>query len=302
MMKRFAILLLGLFVLGACQTPGGGRGSHTLVIMGEDSDPGSIARNDRVHVRVLNEFASQLSDYGFDVFDETAVTLDTHRQGRIRRPDAELIDVARGVRRPPIDTIALFTIYVAKPDVGYTRKVRLRIVGRLLSVHDGRRLGNFEVFETGNVRPGCRGDCLAEEVGDIARVLGREVADILGEKLGARFAYRPTPRLRPISDNGLVRGISLIFEDFTPIQMQDIEDYLVVFSGYRSHRPSATFHRHNEIWYQSSIRHAKLLRNLERMFEEIDVRARIQFSGNEYRIRNVRLPNRARRRAPRYRW
>ena len=96
--------------------------------------------------------------------------------------------------------------------------------------------------------------------------------------------------------------MSLIFEDFTSIQMQDIEDYLVVFSGYRSHRPSATFHRHNEIWYQSSIRHAKLLRNLERMFEEMDVRARIQFSGNEYRIRNVRLPNRARRRAPRYRW
>ena len=43
------------------------------------------------------------------------------------------------------------------------------------------------------------------------------------------------------------------------------------------------------MWYESSIGTAKLQRNLTRMLEELDMRARISFSGNEYNVRQIRF-------------
>jgi len=298
-MKRLLTLIVALLAISACQTNGfGDRESHAVLVMVEDSDSGSLNRNSRVARRVMDEFADQISAHGFSVFDETALTFNTRRGQGTRRGDAQLIDIARGIRRPPIDTIALFTIFVDKQDRAHTRKLRVRVAGRLLSVQCGRRLGSFEVSETGNVRPGCTGPCFAEEVGDLARPLGQEVADILGEKLGARFGT-PTPiNYR----DGMVRGLTLTFDNFSIVEIQDIESYLEIFSGYRSHRPITSFRRHFEIWYESSIAHARMQRNLERMFEELGMRARISFAGNSYNIRQLRVPVRARKRAPRYRW
>ena len=291
-MKRLAIVTLGLLGLGGCAASGEwvvggppGRASQTLLIMGEDVDPDSVARTDRSFNRVLNEFSTALSAHGFSVYDEAAVTLDTHRQGRSRRSDAELIDIAKGVRNPPIDTIVIFTIYEHTTKRPYTDNLNLRVVGRLLSVHDGRRAGNFETAGADNVRPDCQGGCRSEAIGKIARVLAQDVGDILAEKLAAQGpVVRP-----PGSDGGFVKGYSLIFDDFSAEDWRGIEDYLVIFSGYRSHRPTSTLHRHFEVWYESSISTAKLQRNLTRMLEELDMRARISFSGNEYNVRQIRF-------------
>ena len=116
-MRRIWVLLLAAVAVAACESRGGwevgrgGRGGHSILVMGEDADPDSIARTDRTFSRVLNELANQIEAYGFSVYDETAVTLGGNVQGRSRRTDAELVDVARSVRNPPIDTMVIFTIY-----------------------------------------------------------------------------------------------------------------------------------------------------------------------------------------------
>jgi hypothetical protein len=301
-MRKFLFPLFVLLAVSACQTSGqfdaGARGSHAILIMAEDGDTGSVSRDNRVSRRVLNELSSQISGYGFSVFDETALTFNRNRQGRSRRSDAELIDIARSINRPPIDTIALFTIYTDSRLRPHTRKLRVRVAARLLDAKSGRRLGNFEVSEEGNVHPNCSGPCYAETVGDVAKILGREVADVLSQKLDVRFSRGPGRR----GDDGLVRGLTLTFDNFSVVEMQDIQDYLEIFSGYRSHRPIASFHRHVEIWYESSIPHSKLRRNLDRMFEELGIQARIAFQGDAYNIRQIRVPVRARRKAPAFRW
>jgi hypothetical protein len=287
-MKRLVMASLGLFLLGACAQTGqwtvGGPRDLTLLVMGEDADTDSIARDNRAFTRVLDEIAAALSAHGFRVYDETAVTLDTHGQGRVRRPISELIDVARGVRSPPIDTIALFTIYAQTTKRPYTDKLNLRVGGRLIGVQDGRFRGSFEARQQGDVRPNCSAACRDEAIGDMARVLAQDVGAILAEKLAAQA---PARRLSP-GDTDIVKTFTLIFDDFSAAEMNDMEDYLVIFTGYRSHRPTTTLHRHFEIAYKSSIDEAKLQRNLTRMLEELDMRARIGFVGNEYTVRQIR--------------
>jgi len=301
-MRSMIVSCLALLALTACQTTGefdaGSRGSHAVLVMAEDADTGSISRSSNVTRRVINEISSQVSDYGFSVFDEAALTFNSHKQGRARRTDAELIDVARSITRPSIDTIAFFSIYSESRIQPHTRKLRVRVTARLLDAQSGRHLGNFEVSDLDTIHPRCDGPCYTEAVGDIARVLGREVADVLAQKLDVRFT-RP---VRNIDSEGLVRGLTLTFDNFSIVEMQDIEGYLPIFSGYRSHRLITSFHRHKEIWYESSIKHAKLRRNLDRMLSELGMQARIAFKGNQYTIRQIRIPTRARRKAPEYRW
>ena len=246
-MRKFLFPLFVLLVVSACETSGqfdaGARGSHAILIMAEDGDPGTISRDNWVSRRVLDELYSQISGYGFSVFDETALTFNRNRQGRSRRSDAELIDIVRSINRPPIDTIALFTINTDSLLRPHTRQLRVRISARLLDAQSGRRLGNFEVSDEGNVHPNCSGTCYAETVGDVAKILGREVADVLSTKLDVRFSMGPEQR----TGDGLVRGMTLTFDSFSVVEMQDIHEYLAIFSGYRSHRPIASFSRHVEI-------------------------------------------------------
>jgi hypothetical protein len=291
-MKRLIVVTFGLFLLGACAQTGqwsvGGPQSHTVLVMGEDADGDSIARDNRAFKRVLDEIAAELSSHGFSVYDETAVTLDTHRQGRVRRPVSELIDIARGVRSPPIDTIALFTVYAETTKRPYTDKLNLRVSGRLIGAQDGRFRGSFEARQQGDIRPDCGDKCRDEAISDMARVLAQDVGSILAEKLAAQI---PAGRLAP-GDTGIVKTFTLVFDDFSALEMNDIEDYLVIFTGYRSHRPTSTFNRRFEVAYKSSISEAKMQRNLTRMLEELDMRANVGFVGNEYTVRQIRTASR----------
>jgi len=251
--------------------------------MGEDADSDSIAGDNRAFKRVLDEIAAELRAGGFSVYDETSVTLDTHRQGSVRRPVAELIDIARGVRSPPIDTIALFTIYAETTKRPYTDKLNLRVSGRLIDAQDGRLRGSFESRQKGQVRSDCGDKCRDEVISDMARVLAQDVGTILAEKLAAQI---PARWLAP-GDTGIVKTFTLIFDDFSAAEMNDVEGYLVIFTGYRSHRPTSTLHRHFEIDYKSSITEAKMQRNLTRMLEELDMQARVGFVGNQYTVRQI---------------
>ncbi|MDP6688218.1 MAG: hypothetical protein QF384_01855 [Alphaproteobacteria bacterium] len=65
-----------------------------ILIMGEDADQDTVPRNSRVFKRVLDALVNEMNDQGFNVYDETAVSLDDFAQGRSRRTDAEIIDIA----------------------------------------------------------------------------------------------------------------------------------------------------------------------------------------------------------------
>ena len=222
----FAALMSPTVAKAAAQNP-------TILIMAEDADADGVPRKSRISTRILNELVTQLHNQGFDVYDETAVTLDTHKQGRSRRTDAELVDVARSVRKPPIDVVVFFTVFASTTRKTYTNELNLRVVGRLLSTQDGRRLGNWEesvprrwslpnrCFPEGQ---GVSRDCLLEAVGDDAKIIAREVGSILVEKLEHQLGSRGGVSRR--GEEGLKKGYTLIFDGFDTRDMRDIEEYL----------------------------------------------------------------------------
>ena len=104
-------LLFAALLLTACETARYGAGGVNILIMGEDADPDAVPRDSQVFKRVLDALANELNGEGFNVYDETALTLGGFAQGRLRRTDAEIIDIARSLKRPPIDVAVIYTIY-----------------------------------------------------------------------------------------------------------------------------------------------------------------------------------------------
>ena len=63
--------------------------------MGEDADPDSIPRKHQAFKRVEAALSNEFGDNGYRVYDETLISLENFKQGRIRRSDAEIIDIAK---------------------------------------------------------------------------------------------------------------------------------------------------------------------------------------------------------------
>lgn len=276
-----------------------GSGDPNVLIMGEDVDPDSVARNSRAFKRTLNALTNQLGDQGFSVYDETYITLDNYAQGRVRRSDAEIIDIARSVRRPPIDVALIFTVYTDTQNKGYTNKIRTRIEGRLLNVRNGKRLGNFELASPAQaVSPSCQGGCLLEAQGEQTRMIANDLGAVLTEKLEWMVAGKQSGGAETVKPPD---AFTLVFDGFTPEEIMGFEQYLVVFSGYHSHRPVYNGYRRAEIWYESSISSAKLDRNLKMMLDEMNMRGLIQYAGNTYTVKRIRMRSKLPR-DPNYQW
>jgi hypothetical protein len=264
--------------------------SPNLLILGADADKDSVPRNSRVFRRVLARLNDQMNNYSFDVYDETLITLDNFEQGRSRRSDAEIIDIARSIQRPPIDIAVIFSIYVSAKDHAYTTKVKARIEGRLLNVKTGKNLGAFDV-DSGkywNAPGDCPRQCLLSLVGDNTHVLANDLGAVLAEKLSWMFDARQQPgSIERAGENAMVTDYDLLFDGFSPQEYAQMEEYLVIFSGYHSHRPVEVRHTRTEIWYKSAITTAKLNRNIHKMLAEVDLRGMVAFNGQTFTVKKI---------------
>jgi hypothetical protein len=280
-MKYGLILSLFLAVLVlSVGTPALATNLPRILIAGEDSDSDTIPRDSRVFKRVLNAISNTLVDEGYDVKDETALTHATHIQGRTRRTDAELVQIAKDVG---IDVLVIFSIYPDAKTNANSVRVTARVEGRLLSVDDGSRMGNFET-EPQNYqtvpKPYSRNDIL-EGVGKISKIIGREVGAVLTERLTGYVD----------KSGGHLLEWTLIFDGYNDDEMIEMEDYLIIFSGYDSHRPKKNglnTSLHHEYLYKSSIDSAKLKRNMHKMLKKLNFNGRSSMSGNEILVKKIK--------------
>ncbi|MBT6588282.1 MAG: hypothetical protein HOO02_05170, partial [Rhodospirillaceae bacterium] len=257
---------------------------------GEDADKDTVPRNSRVYKRVLDALVNEMNDEGFNVYDETAVTLDDFAQGRVRRTDAEIIDIARSVKRPPIDVAVIYSIYASANKLSYTTKIQTRITGRLLNVRSGKRLGNFEVElpQADNAPVKCERECILETVGKNARVLGMDLGVVLTKKLDWLAARSDDKHDKDgHDDDGLASAYSLVFTGFTPDDITSIEEYIVAFRGYEHHRPVSSSLRNAEYWYETKSKSARLNRNLRLMMEHLGYEGRVTFKGSSFQIDKI---------------
>lgn len=290
MPRLVCLLLMSLCLITTLSTQAANNAN--ILVIGNDANIGSISRNNPAIVGIIGALANNMHEHNFDVYDETAITLDGFAQNRIHRSDAEIIDIARSIKRPPIDIAVIFSMYVNRQENGYSTKVSARIEGRLLNVQTGRRLGNFEI-DSGrpwNVPSQCNIDCILQNSNDKSRLMANDLGAALAEKL-AWITDGGNSHLgldRP-GTNHLNTGYSLIFDGFSGEDFAEIEEYLVAFSGYDSYRPVEIRYTRTEVWYKSSIGTAKLNRNLKKMLSEMNLAATINFSGNTFTVKKITL-------------
>ena len=299
-MKATAFAAAALVALAACtiqpKPPLAGEQPNVLV-MGEDADRDTVPCSNRIFVRALRALTEEMHLKGFDTYDETAVTLNDFVQGRCRRTDAEVIDISRSITRPPIDVVTLFSIYASAEELSYTTKIDVRVTGRMLHVPNGRHLGTFEVelAEPANAPKDCDRECLLEEVGDETRYLARELGAVLALKLDAlsptaeNVAGTSTVRV-DAGEAGLAAAYPLVFEGFTPEEINDIEEYFVAFQGYEHHRPIRCGVRICEYWYETRSDTARLKRNLTKMLDYLGVTGRIDSTASRFTVQKIASP------------
>lgn len=275
-----------------------------LLVMGEDADEDTVPRDSRVFKRVISALQNQISDQGFNIYDETAVTMDNFTQGRVRRADNELLDIARSITRPPIDVVVVFSLYArANNEKSYKMEADAFITGRMLDAKSGKFLGEFEVdkLRPWSLKPPCNRECIIDSVGDKSRELANDLGAVLAEKLDWMVGGDSSGTERG-AVNEYVKDYYLVFDGFTGEDMMALEEYLVIFSGYESHRPSEESHTKTTLLYRSKISGAKLSRNLKKMLNEVDMRATLDVDGDTYRLKRITLRNASKKPAAKDGW
>ncbi|MGE4557528.1 MAG: hypothetical protein AB7D07_11960 [Desulfovibrionaceae bacterium] len=275
-MARWIAVLMVLMFSALAAVPAMATDLPRVMIVGDDADHDTIPRNSRVFDRVLNAISNELLNEGFEVKDETALSSETHIQGRSRRTDAELVQIAKDLG---IDVLVIFSIYPNVKKNQNSVRATARVEGRLLSVYDGSRMGNFEAEPQAYQpvdKPYARNDIL-EAVGRMSKILGQDVGQVLAQRLSNYVDQ----------EGGRLQEWTLIFDGFSADEMAAVEDYLVIFSGYDSHRPkpnALNTSSHHEYLYRSSIDSAKLQSNLNKMLNKMNIKGRIYISGLEVKV------------------
>ncbi len=288
-MRYLQLFALALLYLGLAGHGPAKAGGPNVLLIAADDEP----RVGRLYTGVVDELSIALQESGFAVYGEAA-TADAGGRDGTPRSTAELVEIARSVMRPPLDLAVIFAIDTKTDRLKYSTRVGSQITARLLNVMTGQHLGSFQVASPRWLRVpvNCRDDCLAEAVEREARALTRELADQLTGRLDTMLA-RSGPHGSPGQPYATMpEAYSLVFEGFSAEEVFEIEEYLVVFSGYRHHRPVSTTQRRHEYWYETGIARGRLNRNLNKMLDYLNMPGQVDLAGNVFTVTKASVAER----------
>ena len=83
---------------------------------------------------------------------------------------------------------------------------------------------------------------------------------------------------------GFSTAYNLVFDGFSPAEVSEIEEYLVVFSGYQHHRPVQSSRQVHSYWYETRSPKSRLNRNLGKMLVHLDIEGDVLFTGNSFTV------------------
>jgi hypothetical protein len=284
--------LLGLvtvFLIASLTCGGAPRAADSLNVFlaGGEGDQDAVPRGSRIHKAVVDELSAVLQDRGFAVYGEATVAPGGATEGRDRHSDVALIEVARSAVRPPLDVAVIVSVHVRAETLSYTKKMDSQITARLLNVMTGRHLGNFRVASPRSLRApiGCGRRCLVEAFERDTRRLSRELGRQVANRLGFLLDSRAGPYGSSSGEyGGMPTAYSIVFQGFSAEEVFEIEEYLVVFSGYRHHRPIISRDRQHEYAYETASARGRLNRNLSKMLDYLDLPGQVDLSGNVFTV------------------
>jgi hypothetical protein len=295
-MKYLSLIALSCFTLMACvANPATSMTIEpNVLIMGEDWDEDTIPRKSQIFERVIDAVAGQLNKAGFKVIDETMATNNSFAQGRVRRTNSDLFKIAKAIQTPPIDAVITFKIYPYFKADNTTTWMNARATGRLLNVSTNAILGTFEVTlpEEVTTEHECHKNraCALKYMGNHSRNLGQELGSALAIKL-RRAAVGNVPANASaragVKQAALMQAYKFTFDNFDASEFNQIEEYLVAFSGYDTHKIIQNMSQNSVVWYETKSDDARLKRNLRKMLDFIGVEGQVNCVRNTCTITKI---------------
>ncbi len=271
-----------------------------ILVMSDDTDTEAVPRFNRIFNRVQVRMMETLNLKGYQVYDETASGLEVAATNRVRRSEGELIEVARAVR-VPIDAAVVYRIYASsrKSPSGAISRPEVRVEARVLNVRSGQFVTAFEAggYQLPPLPASCDRECLLERVGAEADLIAADVASGIVDRLtafiglpvaqppAAVMASTPAPGASvPLAGEAcppvLPTAYQIRLRDFGPDEVSQIEELLVRFACYESHRPTRVGGSVADYWYETRSDQARLMRNLRQMLDFLGVRGTITMGDN----------------------
>lgn len=301
-LRLLALAALGLGLLA--EAPAQAQTSVkrvNILVMSDDTDTEAVPRFNRIFNRVQARMMETLNVRGYQVYDETASGLEVAATNRVRRSEAELIEVARAVR-VPIDAAVVYRIYASsrKSPSGAISRPEVRVEARVLNVRSGQFVTAFEAggYQLPPLPVNCDRECLLERVGQEADLISADVASGIVDRLTAFIGPSAQPPAGPAVVAGpgplgaapavagdacppvLPTAYQIRFRDFQPEEVSQIEELLVRFACYESHRPTRVGGSVADYWYETRSDQARLMRNLRQMLDYLGVRGNITMGDN----------------------
>lgn len=231
---RNVLSLLIVGILTACSAMESNAQSGEgipIMILGEDSDPNSIARSSDVVRRVMLELTNQMARHNYQVIDEVAIAAEFNWPVRDRRPKKELyqiLNLANASSNASFHTEAavIFKIVGQSRDLGFAKEAFVRISGELYNPKAKTSIGGG--FEVPRLGPFPIELSLSETVGDRAREIASELGDVLKKKLAkvVRGSTTSAPSSGSASVGGLVTTYSFIFRNFSTREVYAITEVM----------------------------------------------------------------------------
>lgn len=187
-------LLVSLLIplLGAC-TPSHAISETRVVVTGEDSNNNSVSRDSEIFTRVVPQLQESFGRAGYFVVDEDMLKLKLGFSFNSGRPKTELIETLMVANETEDATVqsrlaVVFAIFPQIKELSFTKKLEIRIRGDVYDLQTLRPLANFEYQpKKAIVIPKsysqCDNFCIEELIGKNARVIARELGDVLVKKL-----------------------------------------------------------------------------------------------------------------------
>lgn len=284
-----ALTVLSLFATGAKAVDGPVSGNVRILVLADDTDRDTIERGHPLSGRVIAGVQDAFARNRFQVYDETATSVD-FGAARSQRSDEDLLTIAETVV-PPIGVVVVIRILATAEPLGTGDMIvpDIRIEGRMLNVRSRRVLGSLEVRDNSN-RPlsrGCRQrSCIAAEVGDRAADLGYALGDTMAVKLRDVLATPPSADPDGLGDRctGMADTFVIRFSRFDTAETDRLESLLVRGGCYVHHSTIRSMPGLIEFVYDTTAGDARVARNLRGMLGELVLTGTVSQTGNLFEV------------------
>lgn len=281
-MKKL-ITLLFIACLSACASKDTRVQPVNLMIMVQDDSADALPHSHQAVKRLISEVSGDLSHHGVNVYDHRAEFNYNGSHGK-----AMLLDMARSYQRAAIDYVVILTADAKVTRSNYTTRVSADVVGQTIAVGSGRVHGSFNVDgATQNGKDNCPARCVNGLLVSSLTLVSDEVSEHILSTLPTGYKSSKPRDKAPVpvkSDGPEAVEFTLVFSGFNFQEMEDIDSYLPIFSGYSHMRYVDSSQNYAEIHYVAAISRKKLTQNLNRVLSELNLNGSVMLTGNTAKI------------------